>query len=298
MSHGLRPYTKLGWTALCFLSLIWMAPAAAAQSGGAWGFYPESTADAARFLEYSTLEGPSISDVWHLERTGYGAVLEEQFAAPPSSYPTLQLVPSTIPADCDAICRRDNYTLYPLQTRFFRNAFYGPDQLRQRVAFALHQIIVVSGLEITTPSRMAPYLEILDRNAFGNFRQLLYEITLNPAMGNYLDMAGNNAPVRMRIMRARCCSCFPLGSTNSTKMGPRSLARMASPFRHTTRSRECVRARLYRMELCDGACAGHRELPRRWLRLRAGTTREQSPAGWCDAVCRSNGCQGSVRRPG
>jgi uncharacterized protein (DUF1800 family) len=40
---------------------------------------------------------------------------------------------------------------------------------------------------------MAPYLQILDRNALGNYRQLLYEITLNPAMGNYLDMAGNNA---------------------------------------------------------------------------------------------------------
>ncbi|MEJ7653904.1 MAG: DUF1800 domain-containing protein [Chloroflexia bacterium] len=63
--------------------------------------------------------------------------------------------------------------------------------MRQRVAFALHQIFVVSGVEITQPSWMAPYLQTLDRNALGNYRQLLYEITLNPAMGDYLDMAGN-----------------------------------------------------------------------------------------------------------
>jgi hypothetical protein len=169
-----------------------MAPAAAAQGGGAWGDFPDNTADAARFLEYSTW-GPNSTNIGSLQQIGYGRFLEEQFAATPSSYPTLPLVPSTIPADCDATCRRNNYTLYPVQTHFYRSALYGQDQLRQRVAFALHQIIVVSGLEITHPSRITPYLQILDRNAFGNFRQLLHEITLNPAMGNYLDMAGNNA---------------------------------------------------------------------------------------------------------
>src|SRR5207247_1423632 len=111
------------------------------------------------------------------------------------SYPTLPLVPSTPPADCpsNSVCRRDNYTLYPVQTRFFTNALYGQDQLRQRVAFALHQILIVSGVDIGQgyPSRFTPYLQILDRDAFGNFRQLLYAITLNPAMGNYLDMANN-----------------------------------------------------------------------------------------------------------
>ena len=83
--------------------------------------------------------------------------------------------------------------MWPVQTRFYTNALYGPDQLRQRVAFALHQIIVVSGVDITLPSRLTPYLQVLDRNAFGNYRNLLQEITLNPAMGNYLDMAGNTS---------------------------------------------------------------------------------------------------------
>jgi uncharacterized protein (DUF1800 family) len=79
--------------------------------------------------------------------------------------------------------------MYPLQRRFFTNALYGTDQLRQRVAWALHRMIVVSGRDLNQPSWMTPYLQVLDRNAFGNFRQLLYEVTLNPAMGRYLDMS-------------------------------------------------------------------------------------------------------------
>ncbi len=149
-------------------------------------------ADAVRFLEQSTF-GPTPELVAHVQSVGFEAFLEEQFNAPASSYPTLPLYPTTAPADCPSgsTCRRDNYSMYPLQNRFFTNALYGPDQLRQRVAFALHQMLVVSGVDITQPSWMAPYLQTLDRNVFGNYRQLLFEITLNPAMGNYLDMANN-----------------------------------------------------------------------------------------------------------
>lgn len=154
---------------------------------------PLSTADIVRFLEQATW-GPTPALIEHVRRIGYEQFLEEQFAAPASSYPTLPLYPTTRDtAACPngSACQRDNYTLYPLQNRFFVNALYGEDQLRQRVAFALHQIIVVSGVEVTQPSWMAPYLQVLDRHAFGSYRQLLDEITRNPAMGNYLDVNGN-----------------------------------------------------------------------------------------------------------
>lgn len=92
----------------------------------------------------------------------------------------------------NAVCNRDNYTMYPLQNWFFREALYGEDQqLRRRVSWALHQIFVVSGREIVQPSRMAPYIRVLDKHAFGNYRNLLEEMTLNPAMGIYLDMANS-----------------------------------------------------------------------------------------------------------
>jgi hypothetical protein len=150
-----------------------------------------STTDTVRFLEQATF-GPNDSLIAHVQAIGFEAFLEEQFALPASSYPNLPLQPTTVPTNCTGTCVRDNYTMYPLQVQFFKNALTGPDQLRQRVAFALQQIMVASGLTITQPSWMSPYLQVFDNNAFGNFRQLLNEITLNPAMGEYLNMAGNN----------------------------------------------------------------------------------------------------------
>jgi len=152
-----------------------------------------STADVVRFLEQATF-GPTPALISHVKEVGFDRFLDEQFNATASSYPTLPLYPTTRDAatcPSNSACQRDNYTMYPLQNRFYVNALYGDDQLRQRLAFALHQIIVVSGVEITQPSWMAPYLQLLDRDAFGNFRQLLYEISRNPAMGNYLDINGN-----------------------------------------------------------------------------------------------------------
>jgi hypothetical protein len=154
---------------------------------------PATTGDIVRFLEQSTW-GPTPDLVEHVRQVGFDAFLTEQFEAPASSYPSLPAVLTTRDeATCPSgsACQRDNYTLYLLQNQFFRNGLYGQDQLRQRVAFALHQIIVVSGADISLPFWYAPYLQILDRHAFGSYRNLLYDITLNPAMGNYLDVTGN-----------------------------------------------------------------------------------------------------------
>ena len=166
---------------------------------------PASDADTVRFLEQASW-GPTPAEVTRVKAMGFMAYLNEQFNLAPtnvpkgSNYPDLtfpldditQQCPTTNPADPNynqAVCQRDNYTMYPLQRTFFSNALYGNDQLRQRVAFALHQIMVVSAnSEVNEPSWMTVYLQALDRNAFGNYRTLLNEITLTPAMGQYLDM--------------------------------------------------------------------------------------------------------------
>ncbi len=73
----------------------------------------------------------------------------------------------------------------------WKQYFEGNDQLRQRVSFALSQIFVVSMNNNTVqdaPCGPANYLDILNRNAFGNARTLLKDITLNPVMGEYLSM--------------------------------------------------------------------------------------------------------------
>jgi uncharacterized protein (DUF1800 family) len=148
-----------------------------------------SLANTARFLEQATF-GPTPAEVTRVQNIGIRAFLDEQFALPISGYPAMALQPTTIPPACDSdpICRRDNYSHYLLQRRFFERAMYEPDQLRQRVAWTLHKMIVVSGNGLMQPSWMVPYLKILDDNAFGNYRDLLGQITLNPAMGLYLDM--------------------------------------------------------------------------------------------------------------
>ena len=184
-----------------------------------------STSDAIRFLEQSTW-GPTPALIDHVKAIGFDRFLDEQFNAPASSYPTLTLFPTTRDeATCPAAstCPRDNYTMYPLQNRFFVNALYGEDQLRQRVAFALHQIIVVSGVEITQPSWMAPYLQILDRNAFGNYRQLLLEITLNPAMGNYLDINNNNRTLPNENYAREILQLFSIGTVRLNLDGTQRL---------------------------------------------------------------------------
>ena len=79
---------------------------------------------------------------------------------------------------------------------WFQHALHGDDQLRQRVAFALSEIMVVSQLGAlgNQPYALADYYDVLARNAFGNYRDLIEEITLHPAMGVYLSMLGNEKP--------------------------------------------------------------------------------------------------------
>ncbi|HVG38087.1 MAG TPA: DUF1800 family protein, partial [Pyrinomonadaceae bacterium] len=155
--------------------------------------------DAVRFLEQATF-GPTKAELGRVRQLGYKAWLDDQFNKPLPTYdPALfgQPVPSDsnqeggCPAGSPANCINEKYTVKPLQRRFFQNAMYGDDQLRQRVAFALNQIFVVSGNDIQPASYLGPYYQVLDKHAFGNFRQLLTDITLSPAMGRYLDMANS-----------------------------------------------------------------------------------------------------------
>ena len=166
--------------------------------------------------------------------------------------------------------------MYPLQNRFFVNALYGEDQLRQRVAFALHQIIVVSGVDITQPSWMAPYLQILDRNAFGNFRQLLYDITLNPAMGNYLDINGNTRTRPNENYAREVLQLFSIGTVTAESRWHAAARRHrpADSDLHQT-TVEQLRPRLHRLALRAGAARpASRTTSIRW----SPTSRSTTPA--------------------
>ncbi len=173
--------------------------------------------DGIRFLEQTTW-GPADSDLIHLRSIGMQAYLNEQFNTPPqfvdSNYPATPLFPVSAPSPCDATCVRDNYTLYPLQVQFTTNALTKPDQLRQRVSFAVHKFIVIAGRDLNNneTSWYAPYLQAIDRNAFGNFRTMLFDITLNPGMGKYLDMAGNSRAAPNENYARELMQLFSIGT--------------------------------------------------------------------------------------
>ena len=79
---------------------------------------------------------------------------------------------------------------------WFDLALWGEDQLRQRMAFALSQFLVVSDKDMVVgayPLETTEYYDMLTRHAFGNFRDLLYDVTRSPIMGNYLTMVNNKA---------------------------------------------------------------------------------------------------------
>ncbi len=146
--------------------------------------------EGARFLQQATW-GPKDSEISGVLGVGYLPWLATQYSLTPSLYPALPLVPDTNPCGTDIYCTRDNYTHYPHYTTFFKNALYQPDQLRQRVFFALHKLDVVSTNAFGRPSQVAPYLNLLVTSAFDNYKDILEDLTLNPAMGYFLNTNTN-----------------------------------------------------------------------------------------------------------
>lgn len=159
---------------------------------------PVSAIDAARLLDQATF-GVTQTDVSHVQAVGVQKYLQEQMALPATLY-SIPYAALPMPPTCTfnstdpvvTLCARETYSAYPLQRQFFQRALTAPDQLRQRVAFALSQIFVVSDRDFYPTYAMADYQNMLARDAFGNFRTLIEDVTLNPVMGKYLDMANND----------------------------------------------------------------------------------------------------------
>ncbi len=135
-----------------------------------------SLADAHRILRQATF-GPTPESVDRLQAIGSDAWLAEQLAgAQPGAYPT------TLDAEGG---------LEPLQEHFMRLSVTWPDQLKLKVAWILSQIFVVSGVEVSRSEAMVSYQRMLYDNALGNFATILRNVTLHPAMGEYLDNVNN-----------------------------------------------------------------------------------------------------------
>ena len=140
---------------------------------------------ALRIQEQSTW-GPTADGTRDLQTFGFDQWFLKQTLHSPSTIPDQPL----LNPDGTAFT-----SVAPLQANFYSNALTGDDQLRQRVAFALSEIWVVSNLDLDRGAAFPPILRIFQNDAFGNYRTLMQDITLNPAMGHYLDMANNNKGV-------------------------------------------------------------------------------------------------------
>lgn len=158
-----------------------------------------SSAAAVRFLEQSTF-GPTPELVNQVQQTGFDTFLQGQLTAPASTYPK--------PAPTDT--NLDN-----VQTAFFLNAVNDPDQLRQRMAFALNEIWVVSSNKVNDPTGYANYMAVLTNDSLTNYYNVMKDVTLTPAMGHFLDMVDNVAPAAGQHANENyareCMQLFTLG---------------------------------------------------------------------------------------
>jgi uncharacterized protein (DUF1800 family) len=144
--------------------------------------------DASRFLMQATF-GPTQSDIDELVRIGYSSWIRRQFAAASESN-----VSELRQIQADYAARGDSVGPEALADIVWRDMIEGDDQLRQRMVFALSQIFVVSYENpdvADTHAAAAFYMDILDRNAFGNYRDLIEDVTYSPSMAQFLTYLNN-----------------------------------------------------------------------------------------------------------
>jgi len=167
---------------------------------------PFNDSDAARFLAQATF-GTTDADIADLRARGYAGWLDWQLdeAQTPASSQLAYYNWVENPIALGGLGENTGYG--NIIEAWFLGALGGPDphfpanaaknhtdQLRQRVAFALSEIFVISDQNTLIdqhPDGQAYFYDILSNNAFGNFRTLLEQVTLSPAMGVYLNMQGN-----------------------------------------------------------------------------------------------------------
>ena len=144
---------------------------------------PAAVSAAARLLDQTTF-GPTLTDIQHVESVGLAGYLNEQFQMQPT---TLALIAATPPTACT------NNLIPCLQSEWWQATLTAPDQLRQRVSFALAEMFVVSTNSVNSRAVVA-FQNTLVNDAFGNFSTLLNDVSLSPAMGAYLNMLNSNKP--------------------------------------------------------------------------------------------------------
>ncbi|MGR8932774.1 MAG: DUF1800 family protein [Gammaproteobacteria bacterium] len=126
---------------------------------------------AIRFLEQASF-GPTAADIAAVQSVGL-----EYWMAQQANLPAASIV--------------DGLSANEVANQLFQNMYSGQDQLRQRMMFALSQIVVVSSNKNINGEELIPWVRLLSKHAFGNYRSFLREVSLSPTMGKYLDLANS-----------------------------------------------------------------------------------------------------------
>jgi uncharacterized protein (DUF1800 family) len=160
-----------------------------------------SSQEAARFLNQASF-GPDSESLASVRQLGIAGWLDQQLALPlgPSQLNrTIEIALMSEPqsqwfTNTGFIPPRASPMRMYQNAAWWQQALSAPDQLRQRVAFALSEILVVSAHEGFLNNRaeaLASWQDLLLQNAFGNYRELLSAVSYSPAMGVYLSHHGN-----------------------------------------------------------------------------------------------------------
>ena len=152
---------------------------------------PAATTDAqaARFLQQSQFAS-TPTDIANVRATNFAGYLQQQFNKPIAQTGWDWLESKGYGNDIEKYI----YNSTIADCMVWRDLFSAPDAMRKRAALALSEFFVVSSNSMEIDWRghaIAAYWDILNKHAFGNFRDLLEDITLNPAMGYYLNTRGN-----------------------------------------------------------------------------------------------------------
>lgn len=230
------PFQPIPWQRTSVRLAVALALAAVAAACGGGGSSASAAAIVPAVTPQSTGAATRLADASRLaDQASFGAsetLLQEILAAGPSNWIARQMaldvsrytrggtdaIHKTTAADFCAAnrlgssCWRDYYSHEPLVNDFLRNAINNPDQLRQRMALALQQILVVSSLEVEGTYGLRHWHNMFLSQAFGNYRQVLQKVALSPLMGDYLNNVNNNSTQPNENFARELMQLFSIGT--------------------------------------------------------------------------------------
>jgi uncharacterized protein (DUF1800 family) len=199
-----------------------------------------SVTAAARLLDQATF-GPTLGQIQNVQSVGIDAYITSQFNTP---YTPLPNIPSPLPA----VCLSANTPTVCEESEWWQAAVTGNDQLRQRVAFALSEIFVISSDSVNATT-ITYYHNMLAQDAFTNFSTILNDVSVSPGMGAYLNMLGSaKAPagqIANENYARELMQLFTIGINQLNQDGTLQLDGSGNPIPNYTEAQVQAFARAY-----------------------------------------------------